>query len=207
MYLIRMFLLSVLVVTAVSAHADLASVASLSNLLEKSKTITACFSQLTLDASGTSLQQTKGEIVVQRYGLLYWHTEGKAEQTIVYDGQKVMLWDPDLEQATIKKLDSRLNQTPALLLYGGVSKIKDSFDITSKQTSNVIEFTLTPKSKDTLFDSVQLSFNNGVINNMRLIDSVGHFTDILFSNVKVNGAIDASKLNFIIPNNADVIQE
>ncbi|MCQ3825417.1 outer-membrane lipoprotein carrier protein LolA, partial [Streptococcus agalactiae] len=85
---------------------------------------------------------------------------GKAEQTIVSDGQKVTLWDPDLEQATIKKLDPRLNQTPALLLSGDVSKINDSFDITSKQTSNVIEFTLKPKSKDTLFDTLSLSFGN-----------------------------------------------
>jgi outer membrane lipoprotein carrier protein len=40
---------------------------------------------------------------------------------------------PDLEQATIKKLDVRLNQTPALLLSGDVSKISQSFDITSKE--------------------------------------------------------------------------
>ncbi|MDE2037045.1 MAG: outer membrane lipoprotein carrier protein LolA, partial [Pseudomonas sp.] len=122
-------------------------------------------------------------------------------------GQKVTLWDPDLEQATIKKLDPRLNQTPALLLSGDVSKINDSFDITSKQTSNVIEFTLKPKSKDTLFDTLSLSFGNGVINNMRLIDSVGQRTDILFSGVKANQPVPASKFKFDIPKGADVIQE
>ncbi|CRM68870.1 outer membrane lipoprotein carrier protein LolA [Pseudomonas sp. 2822-15] len=207
MRFIRMLLLPALALTAVSAHADPASVASLKNLLDKSQTLTARFSQLTLDAGGTQLQQTEGEMAVQRPGLFYWHTEGKAEQTIVSDGQKVTLWDPDLEQATIKKLDPRLNQTPALLLSGDVSKINDSFDITSKQTSNVIEFTLKPKSKDTLFDSLNLSFGNGVINNMRLIDSVGQRTDILFSGVKANQPVDASKFKFVIPKGADVIQE
>ncbi len=121
--------------------------------------------------------------------------------------RKVTLWDPDLEQATIKKLDPRLNQTPALLLSGDVSKINDSFEITSKQTSNVIEFTLKPKSKDTLFDSLHLSFGNGVINNMRLIDSVGQRTDILFSGVKANEPVPASTFKFDIPKGADVIQE
>ncbi|MPR02798.1 outer membrane lipoprotein chaperone LolA [Pseudomonas sp. MAFF 212408] len=207
MRLIRMLLLPVLALTAVSAHADPASVASLTNLLDKSKTLTARFTQMTLDGGGTQLQQTAGEMAVQRPGLFFWKTDAPNEQTIVSDGQKVTLWDPDLEQATIKKLDPRLNQTPALLLSGDVSKISDSFEITSKQTSNVIEFVLKPKSKDTLFDSLQLSFGNGVINNMRLIDSVGQRTDILFSGVQANGVVDASKFKFVIPKGADVIQE
>ena len=207
MRLIRMLLLPALALTAVSAHADQASVDSLKNLLDKSQTLTARFSQLTLDAGGTRLQETAGEMAVQRPGLFYWHTEGKAEQTIVSDGKKVTLWDPDLEQATIKTLDPRLSQTPALLLSGAVSEINKSFDITSKQTSNVIEFTLKPKSKDTLFDSLNLSFGNGMINNMRLIDSVGQRTDILFSGVKANQPVPASKFKFDIPKGADVIQE
>ena len=61
---------------------------------------------------------------------------------MVSDGKNVTLWDPDLEQATIKKLDQRLNQTPALLLSGDVSKISQSFDITSRQQGDVMDFTL-----------------------------------------------------------------
>ncbi|KAA0943472.1 MULTISPECIES: outer membrane lipoprotein chaperone LolA [unclassified Pseudomonas] len=207
MRLIRMLLLPALALTALSAHADPASVASLTNLLEKSKTLTARFSQLTLDGGGTQLQETAGEMAVQRPGLFYWHTDAPAEQTIVSDGKKVTLWDPDLEQATIKTLDPRLSQTPALLLSGNVSQISESFDITSKQASGVIDFTLKPKSKDTLFDSLRLSFRNGMINDMQLIDSVGQRTNILFTGVKANEPVAASKFKFDIPKGADVIQE
>ena len=207
MRLIRMLLLPVLALTTLTAHADDKDVARLTQLLEKSQTLTARFSQLTLDGSGTQLQETAGEMAVQRPGLFYWHTEGKAEQTIVSDGQKVTLWDPDLEQATIKKLDPRLNQTPALLLSGDVSKISESFDITSKQAGDVMDFTLKPKTKDTLFDSLRLSFRGGKINDMQLIDSVGQRTNILFTGVKVNEPIPASKFKFDIPKGADVIQE
>ena len=202
-----LLLLPVLAFSSLSAHADADSVKRLGQLLGQSDTITARFSQLTLDGSGTQLQETAGEMAVKRPGLFYWHTDAPQEQTMISDGQKVTLWDPDLEQATIKKLDPRLNQTPALLLSGDVSKINDSFDITSKQTSNVIEFTLKPKSKDTLFDTLSLSFGNGVINNMRLVDSVGQRTDILFSGVKASQPVPASKFKFDIPKGADVIQE
>lgn len=202
-----MLLLPILAFSSLSAHADAQDVSRLSQLLEKSKTITANFSQLTLDGSGTRLQETKGEMSVQRPGLFYWHTEAPQEQTMISDGQKVTLWDPDLEQATIKKLDQRLTQTPALLLSGDVSKISESFDISSKQAGEVMEFILKPKTKDTLFDSLNLSFRNGMINNMRLVDSVGQRTDILFSGVKANEPIPASKFKFVIPKGADVIQE
>ncbi|QJI28650.1 outer membrane lipoprotein chaperone LolA [Pseudomonas sp. ADAK18] len=207
MRLIRMLLLPALALTALSAQADPASVASLTNLLEQSKTITARFSQLTLDGGGTRLQETAGEMAVQRPGLFYWKTDKPNDQTIVSDGQKVTLWDPDLEQATIKKLDPRLSQTPALLLSGDVSQISKSFDITSQQASGVINFTLKPTTKDTLFDSLRLSFRNGVINDMQLIDSVGQRTNILFSGVKANQPVAASKFKFDIPKGADVIQE
>ena len=155
MRFVSMLLLPVLAFTSLSAHADAESVKRLGQLLG-SDTITARFSQLTLDGSGTQLQETAGEMSVKRPGLFYWHTDAPQEQLMVSDGQKVSLWDPDLEQVTIKKLDQRLTQTPALLLSGDVSKISESFDITSKQAGDVMDFTLKPKTKDTLFDSLRL---------------------------------------------------
>ena len=207
MRLISMLLLPVLAFTAFSASAAQPDVQSLTNLLENSKTLTGRFTQLTLDGSGTQLQETAGEMALQRPGLFYWHTDAPNEQTMISDGQKVTLWDPDLEQATIKKLDQRLTQTPALLLSGDVSKISESFDITSKEAGEVKDFTLKPKTKDTLFDSLRLSFRSGKINDMQLIDSVGQRTNILFTGVKANEPIPASKFKFDIPKGADVIQE
>lgn len=207
MRLIRMLLLPVLAVTTLSAHADPKDVARLTQLLEKSQTLTARFSQLTLDGSGTQLQETAGEMSLQRPGLFYWHTDAPQEQVVVSDGKNVTLWDPDLEQATIKKLDVRLNQTPALLLSGDVSKISQSFDIASKEQGEVMDFTLKPKTKDTLFDSLRVSFRKGLINDMQLIDSVGQRTNILFNGVKANQAVPDSKFKFDIPKGADVIKE
>lgn len=207
MRLIRMLLVSAMALSSASAIAAEADAARLTQLLDKSKTISANFSQLTLDGSGTQLQETTGQMSVQRPGLFYWHTDAPAEQVVVSDGKNVTLWDPDLEQATIKKLDQRLTETPALLLSGDVSKISQSFDITSKEQGDVMDFVLKPKTKDTLFDSLRLSFRKGLVNDMQLIDSVGQRTNILFSGVKANEAIPASKFKFDIPKGADVISE
>ncbi len=207
MRFVSMLLLPVLAMSSLTAHAGEQDVKRLGQLLRQSNTITARFSQLTLDGSGTQLQETTGDMSVKRPGLFYWHTDAPQEQTMISDGKKVTLWDPDLEQATIKKLDERLTQTPALLLSGDVSKIEQSYDVSSKTQGEVMEFILKPKTKDTLFDSLRLSFRKGNISEMQLIDSVGQRTNILFNEVKVNKEIPESKFKFVVPKGADVIQE
>ncbi len=129
------------------------------------------------------------------------------EQLLVSDGKKVWLYDPDLEQVTIQTLDQRLTHTPALLLSGDVSQISENFAISHKESSGVVDFTLQPKGNDTLFDSLRLSFRNGVINDMQLIDSVGQRTNILFNSVKMNEPLAAGLFTFEIPEGADVIAE
>ncbi|WP_160287543.1 outer membrane lipoprotein chaperone LolA [Pseudomonas knackmussii] len=207
MRLIRMLLLAALTFTGVQAHADDAATQRLSGLLSKAQTLTARFSQLTLDGSGTRLQETAGNLALKRPGLFRWHTDAPQEQLLISNGEKVWLYDPDLQQVTIQKLDQRLTQTPALLLSGDISKIHESFDITGKDGGNVVDFILKPKDKDTLFDSLRISFRNGVVNDMQLIDSVGQRTNILFFDVKMNEPVDAKQFVFEAPKGVDVIQE
>ncbi|WP_298188989.1 outer membrane lipoprotein chaperone LolA [uncultured Pseudomonas sp.] len=208
MRLIRMLLLTVLSITSVAAVADdEVAVQRLTELLNQAQTITARFSQLTLDGSGTQLQETAGQLVLKRPGLFRWHTDAPMEQLLVSNGEKVWLYDPDLLQVTIQTLDQRLTHTPALLLSGDVSKIRENFDISHKEGGNVVDFILKPKSKDTLFDSLRLSFRNSVLNDMQLIDSIGQRTNILFLSVKMNEPQDDAQFIFEIPAGVDVIQE
>lgn len=207
MRLIRMLLLAALSFAIVPAQAEDQAVKRLTQLLSQAQTLTGRFSQLTLDGSGTQLQETAGELALKRPGLFRWHTDAPMEQLLVSNGEKVWLYDPDLEQVTIQTLDQRLTHTPALLLSGDVSKISENFEITHKEGGDVVDFILKPKAKDSLFDSLRLSFRNGVVNDMQLIDSVGQRTNILFLGVKMNEPLDSKQFSFDIPEGADVIQE
>ncbi|MDH1105820.1 outer membrane lipoprotein chaperone LolA [Pseudomonas otitidis] len=208
MRLIRMLLVAALGFVASQVQADdQVAISHLTEMLNKAQTITGRFSQLTLDGSGTQLQETSGELALKRPGLFRWHTDEPMEQLLVSNGEKVWLYDPDLQQVTIQTLDQRLTHTPALLLSGDVSKISENFEITHKEGGDVVDFILKPKAKDTLFDTLRLSFRSGVINDMQLIDSVGQRTNILFLGVKMNQKLDAAQFDFKIPEGADVIQE
>ncbi|MBS7660513.1 outer membrane lipoprotein chaperone LolA [Pseudomonas lalucatii] len=205
---IRMLMLVLLSIASFTAQAaDEVAVQRLTQLLSQAQTITARFSQLTLDGSGTQLQETAGQLALKRPGLFRWHTDEPMEQLLVSNGEKVWLYDPDLEQVTIQTLDQRLTHTPALLLSGDVSKISENFEISHKEGGSVVDFTLKPRAKDSLFDSLRLSFRSGVLNDMQLIDSIGQRTNILFLNVQMNQSLDDGQFSFDIPEGADVIQE
>ncbi|MEW6312077.1 MAG: outer membrane lipoprotein chaperone LolA [Pseudomonadota bacterium] len=208
MQLIRLFSLFALLLVLAPVHADEnTSTKRLTSLLSQADTLIGRFSQLSLDASGTQLQETSGELALKRPGQFRWHTDEPMEQLLVSNGEKVWLYDPDLQQVTIQQLDQRLTHTPALLLSGDVSTISENFEVSHKEVGDVIDFTLRPKARDTLFDSLRLSFRGGVINDMQLIDSVGQRTNILFMGVKMNEPLKSGLFEFEIPEGADVISE
>ncbi|ACO78993.1 outer-membrane lipoprotein carrier protein [Azotobacter vinelandii CA] len=207
MRLFRVLLLSAVAFALSPAQADERSIQRLTQLLDRAQTLTARFSQLSLDGSGTQLQETSGEMALKRPGLFRWHTDAPQEQLLVSNGKTVWLYDPDLEQVTVRSLDQRLTHTPALLLSGDLSKIGENFEITHKEAGGVVDFILKPKSKDTLFDNLRLSFRDGVVNDMQLIDGVGQRTNILFFGVKMNQSLDAAQFDFKVPEGTDVIQE
>ncbi|MFG3454105.1 MULTISPECIES: outer membrane lipoprotein chaperone LolA [Pseudomonadaceae] len=208
MQLIRALFASALLFALVPAHADqAASVKRLTGLLQKAETLTGRFSQLSLDGTGTQLQETSGEMALKRPGQFRWHTDEPMEQLLISNGKKVWLYDPDLEQVTIQTLDQRLTHTPALLLSGDVSAISENFNVSHQQAGEVVDFTLTPKAKDTLFDTLRLSFRGDIINDMQMVDGVGQRTNILFQGVRLNEPLKADLFTFEIPEGTDVISE
>lgn len=192
-----------------AAMADEQGVAAerLNTLLSRANTMTADFSQMTLSSNGANLQEASGSLVLKRPGMFRWHTDPPAEQLLVSDGEQIWLYDPDLEQVTIQKMDKRLTHTPALLLSGDVSTLEENFNITVVESGNVSEFLLTPLVNDTLFDNLRLSFLDGKINDMQLSDAVGQRTNILFHDVTVNEGVQQDQFTFDIPQGVDVISE
>jgi len=179
----------------------------LNELLSAANTMSATFSQMTLSSNGSSLQETTGQVTLQRPGMFRWHTDAPLEQVLISNGEKIWLFDPDLEQVTIQKLDQRLTHTPALLLSGDVSTLAENFSISWKEGSAVDDFVLSPKASDSMFETLRLSFRGGVINDMQLNDPIGQRTNILFQGVQLNQPVDAGQFNFTVPDGVDVISE
>ncbi|MBQ0732001.1 MAG: outer membrane lipoprotein chaperone LolA [Oleispira antarctica] len=169
----------------------------------------ANFVQLTQDGLGNTLQRVEGFMQVEKPGKLRWKTEGIYEQLVISDGKSLWIYDADLEQVSIKDMDNRLSETPALLLGGDVSAIGDDFIITQAPGENAIRFILQPKDTSQLFDSLELDFNKldeqQSLTQMIIRDASGQVTNIRFTNVLNNPKLNQDLFNFNIPKGIDVI--
>lgn len=179
----------------------------LNELLSRAQTMTGGFSQMTLSSNGANLQETTGTLALKRPGKFRWHTDPPLEQLLVSDGERIWLYDPDLQQVTIQTMDKRLSHTPALLLSGDVSQLQENFEIEWSKGGSVQDFTLTPKDAESMFESLRVSFSDGVINDMQMSDPVGQRTNILFRNVELNVPLDDAQFTFEAPDGVDVISE
>jgi len=178
-------------------------------LLANLQNMKADFKQLVLDAKGTQVQDVTGKMHVRRPGQFRWDVASPFEQQIISDGYKVYVYDKDLEQVSIRKLDKQVGNTPALLLSGSPDELEKTFDITAlgAPMGNAYQFELRPRSKEKLFDVLKVSFSDGVITEMYMQDGLGQRTTIEFLNPKINGEVPASLFTFVAPKGADVIDE
>lgn len=154
------------------------------------------------------LNQTfKGVMKVERPGKFFWETSSPSKQTIVTTGKTVWIYDPDLQQAVRQSMSDQVANTPALLLSGNTSQIMQSYKVTQPDRTKTY-YTLTPKSNDSAFQNLTLSFGaNSTPTLMILNDSLGQTTTVRFSNAIKNASIPASTFNFTPPKGTDIVDQ
>lgn len=154
------------------------------------------------------LNQTfTGVMKVERPGKFYWETYSPSKQLIVAAGKTLWIYDPDLQQAVRQNMNDQVANTPALLLSGNTNQIMQSYQVKQPDQSKLY-YTLTPKSKESAFQDLTLSFAaNGTPDLMILNDSLGQTTTVRFQNVVKNAQFPAATFNFVPPKGTDIIDQ
>ena len=176
--------------------------------LDKLKTLDAGFTQVVRDKQGRIVETATGTFALSRPDRFRWDYRTPYEQTIVADGKRVWLYDRDLEQVTVRPLEAGIGATPAMLL-SGTGKVADAFASAGVDPDDRWKwYRLQPKQPSADFERVSLAFDaDGRLGGMELEDKLGQVTSIDFSDVHVNGKVDASQFEFTPPQGVDVIGE
>ncbi|NNM52369.1 MAG: outer membrane lipoprotein chaperone LolA [Pseudomonadales bacterium] len=194
--------------TSVWVHADDQAVQQLNQLLMHIDDAKAHFTQHIIDTRGVRGRDFSGTMQVKRPGYFRWDTQQPYAQTIVADGHKVWVYDPDLNQVLIEAMDKQVGNTPALLLSSDTQRLAKNFEVTSEPVpAGEASFLLKPKSSDAMFEAMRVKFAQGVITEMQLKDSMGQKTRIQFSDVHYHQKLDLHVFQFKIPQGADVVQQ
>jgi outer membrane lipoprotein carrier protein len=183
------------------------SVDALKALLQQTTTARAHFAQMVLDKNLTTLQQATGTMQFSRPGKFRWEYDKPHEQLIVSDGAKVWLYDKDLNQVTVRRLDRALGSSPAALLAGSNNIDKD-YTLTALGNQDGLDWLeALPRTPDTAFEKIRLGFGKSGLEAMELRDQFGQVTVIKFSTIERNPKLPPETFRFTPPKGADVISE
>lgn len=201
----RIVLAFILFLTGAAAHA--ASIEMLKAFLQQTTSGRAHFAQIIVDKNLKQLQQATGTMQFARPGKFRWEYDKPYEQTIVGDGNRLWIYDKDLNQVTIRKLDKALGGSPAALLAGS-NEIEKVYDLTNIGTQEGLDWLeAVPKSKENAFERIRLGFRQGNLDAMELRDQFGQVTVIKFSMVERNPRLAADTFRFSPPKGTDVITD
>jgi outer membrane lipoprotein carrier protein len=166
------------------------------------------FSQAPVKGPGSrAAQPSAGYFEFARPGRFRWETTRPYQQTIVSDGARLFVYDPDLNQVSVKQLKGAIPSSPASILFGSNDFERD-FQVKSDGADNGIEWVLAvPRSQDSSFERIRIGFSKGLPVAMDLADSFGQTTELRFSAIVRNPTIDPARFHFVAPKGADVLED
>ncbi|MGN2244551.1 outer membrane lipoprotein chaperone LolA [Frateuria sp. GZRR33] len=163
------------------------------------------FTQTLTDASGQGAKTSSGTLALQAPRQFRWDTLEPYKQTIVADGSRVWLYDPELEQVTVRVQSTEEAHSP-LTVITDLKQLDKDFAVTERgERDGLTWLRLSSRAKDPQFDYADLGFGAQGLERMVFRDQLGAVTDIRFSDWQRNVDLPPSTFNFTPPPGADVI--
>jgi len=193
------------VLLAFPLSASSASLERFSEFINQTLTARGEFEQKIFDRNRKLLQESRGVLAFSRPGKFRWTYVKPYAQLIVGDGSKVWIYDEDLKQVTVKKLDQALGSTPAALLAGNNEAMR-AFNLSDQGTKGGLEWVeALPRDKEGNFERIRMGFGSSGLEVMELLDSFGQTTVLRFVSLQRNPRLDPGLFRFAPPKGADVI--
>jgi outer membrane lipoprotein carrier protein len=190
---------------AAAANKDAAAERRVEQTIGDLHSLKSHFEQSLVGAHGEMLEHASGTLYIEKPNRFRWDYETGVKQLIVSDGNKLWLYDQELDQVTVRALGQTLTATPAMLL-SGTGRVSDSFDISDLGRYDGCDWVrLLPKTADTDFREIRLGFAKGELLRMTLKDKLGQSTELEFRAVERNPALDPALFHFVPPAGVDVI--
>ena len=148
-----------------------------------------------------------GTFLFARPGKFIWTYLKPYEQLLQADGDKLYIYDKDLNQVTTRKLGSALGSSPAAILFGS-NDLEKNFTLRESGKKDGLEWLeATPKAKDSTFEHIGIGLRNGAPEAMILRDTFGQMSVLSFTHFEKNPAMTADQFKFVVPKGADVSQQ
>ena len=195
---------SALTLVPIAAHAD--AVDALKAFVQQVKTGHATFTQTVTSPDGAKTKTSSGSFEFARPDRFRFAYLKPFEQLIVADGQKVWIYDSDLNQVSSRKFSQALGATPAALLAG--SDLSRDFDLVALPPKDGLDWAkATPKAKDGAFESMRIGFKGKQLAAVEITDNFAQRSRLTFAQFNANVELPLENFKFVIPKGVDVLEQ
>lgn len=167
------------------------------------ESFSAGFEQQVIDQQGELVQTSEGSLYALRPGKLRWKIAEPFPQLIVVDGEHIWRYEQDLEQVIVGPYSDRLEETPAMLLSGDVSRLGANYLISREGD----QFILVPRAGDSLFKRMLVRFDGELLVELVIEDTLGQRTVMSLKEPQLNPALAAELFQFEPPEGVDVLRD
>lgn len=200
----RLVLPLLLALLAAPVWAD--AVQTLRDFSREVKSGRADFTQTVTAPDGKRKKTSSGSFEFQRPNQFRFVYAKPFEQLIVADGKKVWIYDPDLQQASSRRIDQALGATPAALLAG--ANLERDFELKALPDSQGLSWVLaTPRQADGMLQNLRVGFKGKELAAIDVLDGFGQRSLLQFSGVSSNVPLPAERFRFVLPAGADLIEQ
>lgn len=177
----------------------------LNQFIASTQSATGEFEQRIYGRDRNAVQASRGTFAFARPGRFRWIYAKPYEQVIVGDGARVWVYDPELKQVTVRKLDLALGATPAALLAGSSEALR-AFALKDEGARDGLEWVeAVPRERESNFERIRMGFGFSGLERMELVDAFGQRTELRFTGFQRNARVDPELFRFAPPPGADVI--
>lgn len=199
----RLAALSLLVLAAV-ARAD--SVDTLREFTREVRSARAAFTQTVTSPDGAKTKVSSGQFEFARPNRFRFVYAKPFEQQIVADGQKVWLYDVDLNQVTVRPIGQALGATPAALLAG--ASLDKEFELSALPPKDGLDWAQAlPRGREGSIQAIRVGFSGSTLAALEIVDAFGQRSLLRFTALQANPKITDDAFRFVPPKGVDLIEQ
>lgn len=174
----------------------------LDDFAEGLTSLTADFTQVTVDGSGEVVEESEGRMFYQAPDLIRWDYLEPFPQVIVADGEKLWHYDESLQQVTVRPQPAAAD-SPMLVLTRP-ELLEKFYRVLPSERPDQIRFE--PLAEQAEIEMARLTFRDGAPNTLDIFDPFGQSTRLTLENIRRNPEIDPGVFEFEVPEGADVLE-
>ena len=159
------------------------------------------FQQVQKGLDGKVMAETSGRFQLLRPGFFSWEILAPDSQLIVANPEFLWHHDRDLETVTRRLVAGSEQLAPLQVLGGDENILRERFTVSR---SSEQAWTLIPVAGDPGFQQLVLTFSDGVIEGMEILDSLNQRVEVQFSNLDSSTALSPEDFAFSPPDGVDL---